>query len=177
MLILVGPSASGKTQMLKILIEKYGMEKLVTYTTRSMRVNEINGVDYHFISKEEFLNKQNNGFFFETVEYNTNLYGTSKNDFSENKAVILEPTGLIKYINEARDKIKIVVLTCDKNVLEKRMRMRKDDEESIKKRIETDATWFNDELKTHADLLLDTSSSDLYLDAERVYNFYKKAMN
>lgn len=177
MLILVGPSASGKTQMLKILIEKYGMEKLVTYTTRQMRINEINGIDYHFISKEDFLKKQDEGFFFETVVYNGNFYGTSKNDFSENKAVILEPTGLIKYINEASDKIKIVVLTCDKEVLKKRMIIRGDDEQSIKKRIETDGTWFNENLSKYADLILDTSTSDLYLDAERVYNFYKKAIN
>lgn len=177
MLILVGPSASGKTQMLKILIEKYGMEKLVTYTTRKMRINEVDGIDYHFISKEDFLRKQSDGFFFETVVYNNNYYGTSKNDFSKNKAVILEPTGLVKYINEANDKIKIVVLTCNKEVLKKRMIMRGDDELSIKNRIETDATWFNEELSKHADLVLDTSFSDLYLDAERVYNFYKKAIN
>ena len=82
MLVLVGPSASGKTQILKILMEKYGMKKLVTYTTRPMRVNEVNGIDYHFVSKEEFLNKLENDFFFETIEYNNNFYGTSKNVFS-----------------------------------------------------------------------------------------------
>ena len=57
MLILVGPSASGKTEATKILIEKYNLKKLVTYTTRSMRVHEVNGKDYHFITKEEFINK------------------------------------------------------------------------------------------------------------------------
>ena len=115
MLILVGPSASGKTELLKILIRKYNMKKLVTYTTRPMRVGEVNGVDYHFISKNEFLEKENNNFFFETVMYNNNYYGTSKNDFSNDKAVILEPKGLQKYIDEAKDKI--IIVSDDKLVI------------------------------------------------------------
>ena len=54
MLVIVGPSACGKTQIVNHLIANYGYEKLVTYTTRPMRVNEVNHIDYHFISKEEF---------------------------------------------------------------------------------------------------------------------------
>ncbi len=176
MLILVGPSASGKTELLKILMKKYGMKKLVTYTTRQMRINETNGIDYHFISKEDFLSKAEEGFFFETVEYNNNYYGTSKNDFSINKAVILEPNGLEKYINEASDKIVIVVLTCDSVILKQRMVMRGDSEESINKRINGDSSWFTEELTNKADLVLDTSYSDLYEDALKVYSFYQEAI-
>ena len=57
MLVLVGPSASGKTEATKLLIEKYNLKKLVTYTTRKIRVNEVNGKDYHFISVDEFKQK------------------------------------------------------------------------------------------------------------------------
>ena len=60
MLILVGPSASGKTEAVRLLISDYGMKKLVTYTTREMRSGEINHVDYHFLSREDFENKINN---------------------------------------------------------------------------------------------------------------------
>lgn len=176
MLILVGPSASGKTQILKILMEKYGMKKLVTYTTRDMRVNEVDGVDYHFLSKEDFIDKMNNDFFFETIEYNNNFYGTSKNDFSSDKAVILEPNGLQKYIDGAKDKIKIVVLKCDENVLRNRMIFRQDHLEDIEKRIKGDKTWFKDVLYQQADLVLDTSHSDIFEDAERVYSFYKETI-
>ena len=63
MLVIVGPSASGKTQMVQELIKKYKMEKLVTYTTRAMRVGEVNGKDYHFISVEEF---EENGIVFKS---------------------------------------------------------------------------------------------------------------
>ena len=52
MLILIGPSASGKTEVAKLLAKKYNITKIVTYTTRAPRINEINGVDYNFVSVE-----------------------------------------------------------------------------------------------------------------------------
>ena len=54
MLVLVGPSASGKSAIVKCLESKYGIKKFITCTTRPMRVGEINGVDYFFMTKEEF---------------------------------------------------------------------------------------------------------------------------
>ena len=46
MIILVGPSASGKTEIAKILIKEYGYQKFVTTTTRNIRINEKDNVDY-----------------------------------------------------------------------------------------------------------------------------------
>ena len=57
MLLLVGKSASGKDTVKKELI-KMGMKAVVTYATRPPRNGEIDGVTYHFITKEEFLNKE-----------------------------------------------------------------------------------------------------------------------
>jgi guanylate kinase len=72
MLILVGPSASGKTQIVKILREKYGLNKMVTYTSRTMRPGEKEGIDYFFLTKDftqmvKFLTKK---LFF--YVYNSN---------------------------------------------------------------------------------------------------------
>ena len=80
MLILVGPSASGKTEVAQILISNYGMRRMVTYTTRAMRYGEENHVSYHFVSKEEFLKMKENNEFVETTVYNENYYGTKKSD-------------------------------------------------------------------------------------------------
>ena len=55
MIILVGPSASGKTEIAKILIKEYGYQKFVTTTTRNIRINEKDNADYHFINKEQFF--------------------------------------------------------------------------------------------------------------------------
>ena len=80
MLVLVSPSASGKSAIVKCLTKKYGLEKFITCTTRKVRVGEIDGVDYHFLSEEEFSNLYNNDEFIETVYYNGNYYGTLKRE-------------------------------------------------------------------------------------------------
>ena len=54
MLVLVGPSASGKSAIVKCLESKYGIKKFITCTTRPMRVGEVDKVDYYFMTKEEF---------------------------------------------------------------------------------------------------------------------------
>ena len=48
MIVLSGASASGKTEAAKMLMVKYGIQKAITTTTRSMRVHEVNGKDYWF---------------------------------------------------------------------------------------------------------------------------------
>ena len=55
MIILTGPSASGKTLIAYHLQKKYGIKKAITSTTREKRVNEVNGVDYYFVDKNCFL--------------------------------------------------------------------------------------------------------------------------
>lgn len=172
MLVIVGPSASGKTQIVQELIKNYNMEKLVTYTTRPMRTGEINGKDYHFIDVAQFEQKIKDNFFIEYVKYNNNYYGTSRSDLSDNKVVILEPTGLKHYLNEARDLIKVVVLRCSKEVLGIRMAIRGDKPEDIKRRLDGDGAVFTKEVEQLADLVLDTTPSNIYNDSLNIYNYY-----
>lgn len=94
MIILVGEAASGKSTIEKILSEKYGYEKTVSYTTRPSRVDEINGVDYYFISMEEYTEKFNSGFFVETGNYNGWFYGTTEEQYRDNTVCVLTPHGL-----------------------------------------------------------------------------------
>lgn len=94
MIILVGESASGKSTIEKILSDKYGYKKTVSYTTRSPREGEVDGVDYHFISEDEYVEKFNSGFFAETGSYNGWFYGTTKEQYCENTVCVLTPHGL-----------------------------------------------------------------------------------
>ena len=98
MIILCGPSASGKTEVAKLLASKYNIKKAITNTTRPIRINEVNHVDYHFTSKEEFLELASKDYFVETACYNNNYYGCAKNEVADNKAVILEPQGVINFL-------------------------------------------------------------------------------
>ena len=177
MLVLVGPSASGKTQITMELIKSYGLKKLVTYTTRTPRVGEIDGIDYHFISVTEFEEKIKNGFFFEYVEYNKNYYGTAFNDITKDSVVILEPNGVKYYLENARDLIKVCYIKCPKEILRIRMIRRGDDAESIKLRLAKDDFIFNKEIRSLADWMIDTGASNIKANTLEVYKLYEKSLH
>lgn len=94
MIVLVGESASGKSSIQNYIVQNSNISKIVTYTTRMPRPNEKDGVDYHFISEENFKMCCHNNQFIEYSKYNNWLYGTKKEGFSANKIVILTPHGL-----------------------------------------------------------------------------------
>ena len=94
MIVLVGESASGKSSIEKMLVDKYGYRKIVSYTTRQPRKGEIDGVDYFFISDEEFNQRKATGFFAETATYNNWQYGTAKKDCTNDNVAVLTPHGM-----------------------------------------------------------------------------------
>ena len=96
MLVLVGESASGKSTLQNLITKEFNHNKIVTYTTRPIRAGEIDGFSYHYISDEEFLRLDSEGFFVETAEYNGWHYGTPFNECSDFNDVnaVLTPAGL-----------------------------------------------------------------------------------
>jgi len=78
-LILSSPSGAGKTTLAKKIANKDNNFKVsVSYTTRAPRPNEINGVDYNFVSIEEFQKLSNQNKFLEQAKVFGNYYGTLK---------------------------------------------------------------------------------------------------
>ncbi|MFA6648380.1 MAG: guanylate kinase [Candidatus Izemoplasmatales bacterium] len=110
MLVLIGPSASGKTESAKIMINRYPISRVVTCTTRKKRINEIDGFDYHFVSKNKFNQLKKEGYFIETAFYNNNFYGTPKNELSDDKFIILEPQGLKSFLDKSECQIVSIFL-------------------------------------------------------------------
>ena len=94
MIVLVGESASGKSSIEKYLVDVYEYNKIVSYTTRQPREGEVDGVDYHFITVEQFKSLKDQGFFAETAVYNNWYYGTAKEDCTDDKVTVLTPHGL-----------------------------------------------------------------------------------
>ena len=79
MVILSSPSGVGKTTLTKKIQQKYSSFKIsVSHTTRSPRPNEIDGVDYHFVSKQKFENLIKQKKFYEYAKIFENFYGTLK---------------------------------------------------------------------------------------------------
>lgn len=143
MLILIGPSASGKTEVAKLLAKKYNITKIVTYTTRAPRVNEVNGVDYNFVSVDEFAKLTQEDFFVETTYYNSNYYGTAKKDIKDDKCVILDPNGLKSFLALNDERIVSIFLDSDEKTRFNRMLLRKDSVEDAEKRLVNDRIAFN----------------------------------
>lgn len=96
--ILIGASGAGKSRIEKALANNFGYGKIVSYTTRSPREEEVNGIDYNFIDNETFSDMIKDNLFAEYDEYSQNrLYGTLKSDYTEgNKVVVLTPNGFRK---------------------------------------------------------------------------------
>ena len=94
MIILVGESASGKSSIERCLVNNYGYNKIVTYTTRQPRNGEVDGIDYHFIDVEKFKSLKEQGFFAESAQYNDWNYGIAKEDCTNDKVAVLTPHGL-----------------------------------------------------------------------------------
>ena len=81
MVILSSPSGVGKTTLTKKIQQKYHSFKVsVSHTTRSPRSNEINGVDYYFVSTQKFKQLIEEKSFYEYAKIFENYYGTSKNE-------------------------------------------------------------------------------------------------
>ena len=84
LILIVGPTASGKSSIYKKLLKIISNVNFsISYTTRKKRENEQDGVDYYFISQEEFENKIENKEFIEFAKVHDNYYGTSKKTITD----------------------------------------------------------------------------------------------
>lgn len=142
MILLAGKSCSGKDTIQKELI-KMGMNAVVSYTTRPPREGEVDGVAYHFITEEEFLEKEKQGFFAETVSYNVSgdrtwYYGSAVEDLTDDKVFIANPHGLrqvrkIKSLNPIA-----FYIMADEDTIWNRLRQRGDDAAEARRRLNAD---------------------------------------
>lgn len=79
LLVITGPSGSGKDTLISLLKKKHPqIEWIISTTSRSMREGESQGNPYHFVTREEFERLIADGEFFEWVEFRGELYGTQK---------------------------------------------------------------------------------------------------
>lgn len=95
LIVISGPSGAGKGTICKALVERdKNLFVSVSATTRAPRKGEVDGVNYHFLTKEDFFDKVNKGEFLEHAEVYGNHYGTLKSNIEElleaGKNVILE---------------------------------------------------------------------------------------
>ena len=152
-IVLVGKTASGKTTVANELCKNHHYKRIITYTTRPMRENEVQNVDYHFISDEQFNKMVENNEFTEYKRYNTAhgvwSYGsvvTLEQEYSDDcYVIILTPQGLRDSSKKMSRYIAFYLNVGFKSQLE-RLKKRGDEEQQIIKRLKNDDKDFENVL-------------------------------
>lgn len=142
--VISGSSGVGKGTVIKGFLQRnpeFGLS--ISYTTRAMREGEVDGVNYFFISKEEFLQGVENGEFLEWAEFSENYYGTKKSfvqkSLDEGKDLILEieTQGALQIKEKMPESVLIFIAPPSYQDLEMRLRNRQtESEEAIQKRLD-----------------------------------------
>ena len=142
-LVISGPAGSGKSTVTKFIKENPDYVFSISRTTRYTRPGEVDGVDYYFVSKDEFKQKLAEDDFLEHAEYCGEMYGTPKSlvyeQIEKGKNVILEieVEGAMQVKEKCPDAVLIMLLPPSFKVQEARLRGRgTEPEEKVLKRLE-----------------------------------------
>lgn len=148
LIVVSGPSGAGKTTLLKRMYAECGVSLLpgVSATTRAPRPGEVDGVDYHFVSRDEFERRRLAGEFLECFEVfrSGDWYGTLQSEvaprLSEGKWVVLEidVQGTLAVLEHYPDAVTIFIEPRSVEELETRLRLRgTETEEALQRRLAT----------------------------------------
>ena len=151
MIILSSPSGVGKTTLTKKIQQKYPNFKIsVSHTTRIPRSNEVDGVDYHFVSKESFKKLIDQNKFYEYAKIFENYYGTLRKtvdeDIISNDLIFdidWQGTKQLSQFNNLK-LIKIYLIPDSKEELKKRLIKR---DQNTKEEVDKRYKSFNEDVK------------------------------
>ena len=177
--MLSAPSGGGKSSIARNLLQaRDDLGYSVSATTRPMREGERDGVDYHFLSREEFLRRRDAGEFLESASYGGHLYGTLRSEidriFAAGRHAVLdiEIEGARQIRATFRNSLHLFVLPPSAEVLIGRLRGRNTEPpEVLRQRItraaeELDAVAEYDYAVVNQDLVIAVAQVAAILDAE-----------
>ena len=130
-LIIAGRMGSGKTTVERELTAR-GYRRIVTNTTRPRRPDETPGVDYHFITEEEFLAKKAASFFADTIDFTGSFghvyFGSAREDYlgDEDTVIVLNPAG-VETVRALNLPVTVIYLDVPEALSRQRAEERKDD--------------------------------------------------
>ena len=184
MVILSSPSGVGKTTLTKKIQQKYHSFKIsVSHTTRLPRSNEVDGVDYHFVSHKKFENLISENKFYEYAKIFENYYGTLKKNVDETiklNDIIFDidwqgTKQLSKFKN--LNLIKIYLITNNKEELKNRLIKRNQNtQEEIQKRFNS----FDEDVKHWNDydyIIINKNLDACFKQIENIINNSKKKIS
>lgn len=128
MILIAAPSGAGKNSFMGRALKDFPVLKdVVTYTTRQQRQGEVQGEDYHFISRPDFEAKITQGFFVEWSPVHDRLYGTSRQSleeaWAEGRVAIMDidVQGVEKFTKIYPDAISVFILPPSIDELKRRI--------------------------------------------------------
>lgn len=156
-IVVLGQTGSGKSTIATLLAKRFGYDRILEYTTRPIRDGEVNNVEYHFISNEEFLrlideNALISYTYFDTI-YGRWYYGSIKKDYQKNGIIVSNPSAL-KMLKENGVKVKSVYIQIDDKTIISRLSSRGDDVREVQRRLDKDRAKF-EELPQYVDIIVD----------------------
>ena len=147
LIVFSAPSGCGKGTMLEEILKDKSFALSVSATTRAPREGEKDGVNYHFLTREDFEQRIADGKFIEHAEYCQNLYGTLVSEVDGrleqglNVILEIEPQGAMKIREKRPDAVFIFVVPPSINELRRRLKKRgTETDEVIEERV-SKATW------------------------------------
>ena len=184
MVILSSPSGVGKTTITKKIQQKYQSFKIsVSHTTRSPRSNEVDGVDYHFVSYKEFEKLITEKKFYEYAKIFENYYGTLKKNVDDSIKIndLLfdidwQGTKQLSKFNNLKI-IKIYLITNNKKELKNRLIKRnQNSNEEIEKRFNA----FDEDIKHWNDydyVIINKHLDVCFKQIENIINLHKQKIS
>lgn len=146
---LIGKSGAGKDRILREVIKNNkNFHEIISCTSRPPREGEVNGMNYHFLSNEEFANELLEDKFIEATVFNNWAYGTRYQDLEEEKINIgvFNPDGIYNLLENKNIELKVFYIQAsDKERLIRQLKREKDpDIDEIIRRYKTDQIDFAD---------------------------------
>ena len=181
MVVLSSPSGAGKTTLTKKIQQKYNSFRIsVSHTTRKPRSNEVDGVDYNFVSEKKFQELISAGEFYEYAKIFGNYYGTSKKTVNE----LIKKNDIIfdidwqgtKQLSKFKELnlVKIYLLPPNKDELKERLIKRNQDStKEVQKRFKA----FDEDIKHWADydyVIINKDLENCYKQIEKIISSNKK---
>lgn len=188
LVILTGKSGAGKDTVYKELAEmKFDTSSFVSTTTRPMRDNEQEGVDYYFVSEDKFKEKINNNEFLEYRSYNAKnngkdvvwYYGSPKIELDSNKdyAVVLDMQGAKAYTEHfGKENCFVVYLDVTDEIREERAVKRGsfDKEEFERRKADDDIKFSKEIIDNIANFVINNSYNDAETTAYEISEALEK---
>ena len=180
MVILSSPSGAGKTTITKKLQQKYQTFKIsVSHTTRKPRPNEVDGVDYYFVSHDKFKKLIEEGKFYEHAKIFDNYYGTLKNSvdelFKKNDIIFDIDWQGTKQLSKFKNLnlIKIYLIPPSKNELKERLIKRNQDSyQEVERRFKA----YDDDVQHWKDydyVIINENLENCYQQIEKIISLFK----